>query len=173
MVRDYYATLLDVMQHAKSLGFDGRYDRLKPAIDDTFNLHFIAQAALSRAYWRNLDEAQKTKYTDAFSRLSIATYAARFDDYTGEKFKVLEVKETRRKDVLVLTQIVKSNGEPVPINYLLRQDKSDWRVIDVFLKGTISEVATRRSDFSSIMRDKGFDGLIFAIEDKIKKLKEE
>lgn len=173
VVRAYYATLLEVMRNAKTLGYDGRYKKLEPAVAATFNIRFIARVSLHRAYWRGLNDSQKAKYVATYNRLSVATYAARFAGFSGEKLEVLGVRETRRKDALVRTRIVKSNGEPVPIHYLLRKRKGEWRVIDVFLNGTISEVATRRSDFSAIMRDQGFDALIAAIDGKVKKLRAE
>lgn len=173
VVRAYYATLLDVMRNAKALGYEGRYKTLEPVVRNTFNLRFIARASLSRGYWKALDKAQKDRYVAAYGRLSVATYAARFNDYTGEKLEIVRTDETRRKDMLVRTKIVKSNGEPIAINYLMRRRDGPWRVIDVFLKGTISEVATRRSDFSAIIRDKGFDALVGAIDAKVRKLKAE
>jgi len=170
VVEAYYGVLLDVMRNAKTLGYQGRYKTLEPVIMDTFDLPQIARSSVSRGVWTALTEAQKQSYVAAYERFSVATYASRFDDYTGEKFEIVKTEETRRKDKLVRTQIVKSNGEEVPVNYLLRKRDGTWRVIDVFLKGTISEVATRRADFSATIRDKGFDGLIAAIDDKVKEL---
>lgn len=168
----YHATLVDVMRRAKALGYQGRYQALEPAVDKAFNLGFIARASLSRAYWKALDKDKRATFVAAYSHLTVATYAARFTGYNGEKFEIVGTRETRRKDSLVRTRIVKSNGETVPINYLLRRrGGNNWRIIDVFLKGTISEVATRRADFSSIMRTKGFEALLAAIGSKIEALK--
>ena len=166
----YHATLVDVMRRAKALGYQGRYKALEPAVDKAFNLGFIARASLSRAYWKTLDKDERATFVAAYSHLTVATYAARFSDYKGEKFEIVGTKKTRRKDMLVRTRIVKSNGETVSINYLLRNRGGKWRVIDVFLKGTISEVATRRADLSSIMRTKGFEALLAAIGNKVEAL---
>jgi phospholipid transport system substrate-binding protein len=54
----------------------------------------------------------------------------------------------------------------VHINYLLRSDGAGWRIADVYLNGTISELATRRSEFGSILRAQGIDGLIVALNAK-------
>ncbi len=167
----YHATLIDVMRRAKALGYQGRYEALEPAVDKAFNLGFIARASLSRAYWKALDKDKRATFVAAYSHLTVATYASRFSGYKGEKFEIVGSKETRRKDTLVRTRIVKSNGKAVAINYLLRNRGGKWRVIDVFLKGTISEVATRRADFSAVMRAKGFEALIAAIGGKVEVLK--
>jgi phospholipid transport system substrate-binding protein len=73
--------------------------------------------------------------------------------------------------VLVKTQVVPSDGDPVDINYLMHIKDGSWRIIDVHLKGRISEVATRRGEFASVIRSDGIDGLLDAIERKIEQLR--
>lgn len=170
VVKAYYAVLVSTLKDAKTLGFDGRYKRLEPAIRDTFNNHFITAVATG-FYWRKFDAAQKTTLTGLMVRLSTATYASRFKSYAGEQFKVLTSKTTERGDTIVETQIVKRDGEKVRINYLLRKAGEEWRIIDVHLKGTISELAKWRAEFSSVLRRSGYDGLVKAIEAKIERLK--
>lgn len=170
VVRDYYAVLTQVMRSAKSLGFDGRYKTLSPVVERTFDLKLIARVAVGR-HWSKLGTRQRGDLVRAFARLSVATYASRFKDYTGEKFMVLGSVDTRRKDKLVKTQIVTGKGKKIPINYLLRKRQDGWRVIDVYLNGTISEVATRRADFGSVLRRGGYDGLMRAIDSKVRKLR--
>jgi phospholipid transport system substrate-binding protein len=84
------------------------------------------------------------------------------DGYSGE----VVGEASSSPGVIVRTRIVKSNGEPVSINHLTRRNGNAWQVVDVYLDGTISELATRRSEFSSILRDRGIDGLITALNRK-------
>jgi phospholipid transport system substrate-binding protein len=170
VVQAYYAVLVSTLKEAKTLGFDGRYKRLEPAIRDTFDNGFITAVATG-FYWPKFDAAQKKTLTGLMLRLSTATYASRFKSYAGEQFKVLGSKITDRHDVIVETRIVKNDGEQVRINYLLRKRGEDWHIIDVHLKGTISELAKWRSEFSSVLRHSGYDGLVKAIEAKIERLK--
>ena len=44
------------------------------------------------------------------------------------------------------------------------------RVIDVYLNGTISELATRRDEFASIAASGGADGLIKRMQDRTQSL---
>jgi len=159
-------TLLSTMQSAKKLGYEGRYDKLAPVIESTFDLNFMTQYSAGR-HWRQLTAEQKKKLVEAFSRLTIATYASRFNGYSGERFRVLSEETPREGNRLVLSELVKSDGEPIKLNYLLRETKEGWRVIDVFLKGTISELATKRSEYSSTLGNQGFDGLMAIFEQKI------
>src|SRR6185437_3079330 len=104
-----------------------------------------------------------------FSDFSIATYASQFDDFSGERFQVdPKAVPAPGNDVMVKTKLIPSNGEPVQLDYLLRQEQGDWRIIDVFLSGTISQLAARRSEFSGILREQGAPGLIAVLKQKTK-----
>ena len=165
-VQKYYDVLYDTWRRADELGFKGRFELLQPIVRETFNMDFIAQFTVGR-YWKTLTDPQKTALVEAVTRLSAATYASRFDKYSGEQFVILDQKETSRGDLVVLTNIIDSKGKPVDINYLMRKDDETWRIVDVHLKGTISELATRRSEYTSVLKRHGFDGLLAAIDKRI------
>ena len=162
-IQSYYDVLYDVWRRADELGFAGRFERLEPVIRRTFNMGFITQFSVGR-YWAGLSGEQQTTLVEAVTRLNAATYASRFDSFSGESLIVLDEKETKRGDILVLTHIIDSEGEPVEINYLMRKQDETWQVVDVHLDGVISELATRRSEFTSVMKREGFDGLLVAID---------
>jgi len=65
---------------------------------------------------------------------------------------------------------VKSDGELIHLSYLMRQNDGVWQIADVYLNGTISELATRRSEFSSIIRAQGIDGLLAVLDNKTERL---
>src|SRR5262249_55068091 len=64
------------------------------------------------------------------------------------------------------TKIVKSNGEATDLDYLMHQNRGAWQISDVYLDGTISQVAVQRSEFNSILRREGVDGLVMALNRK-------
>lgn len=169
VVATYQAGLLSVMKRAKSLGFAGRYRALTPIVTSAYDLHSIARRALGSG-WRKMTADQRRRYVAAFTRFSVATHAARFDGFDGERFEITGQRKIAAGQVLVNTRIVERGGKVHAINYLLVDSGGKWRIVDVYLDGSISEVATRRSEFSAVFRDKGADGLITAIERKIKEL---
>jgi phospholipid transport system substrate-binding protein len=71
----------------------------------------------------------------------------------------------------VLSRIVKASGEPVPLDYVFTETSSGWRAVDIYLQGTISELAIYRSEFASVLNREGYDGLIRRIEEKIARLR--
>jgi len=164
VVSEFYATLLQTMQQGPALGAGGRYSKFEPAVRKTFDVALMTRLVVGQS-WGSLSAVQQQQITAAFERYVAATYADRFDSYSGERLQVIG-EQPSAGGAVITSQIVKSNGQPVNINYLMRQNGGVWQIADVYLDGTISELATRRSEFSSILRDRGVTGLITALDKK-------
>jgi ABC-type transport system involved in resistance to organic solvents, auxiliary component len=108
VVEKLHATLIDVMKHAGNLGFQGRYDALAPVIESSFDTRLISQVILSR-YWKELTPEQQRQFLAIFNRLSISTYASRFDSYSDESFKTLGVEEMKKGRQLVTSELASGN----------------------------------------------------------------
>jgi phospholipid transport system substrate-binding protein len=160
IVQAFYSTLLDTMRNGPQLGAQGRYAKLAPAISQSFDIPFMTRLAVGPD-WNTLTPAQQAQVTQAFSRYVVAVWAERFHKYDGEQLRVTG-EEASPAGTVILSQIVDSSGQPTHINYLMRDDK----IADVYLDGTISELATRRSEFGSILRTQGINGLIQALNSK-------
>lgn len=169
-IKSFYDTLLSVMQQAKALGIQGRYEKLDPAIHKAFNLPLMTRLSVGPD-WQKISPDDQKKLIAAFSDLSVSTYAARFDGYSGEHFEVDPNTTENSSGVIVSTKLVQTKDEPVQLNYLMRDGDAGWQILDVFLKGTVSELATRRSEFSSVLRRDGADGLLHLIQTRADDLK--
>lgn len=156
------------MQQADTLGLGGRYKSLAPTVTESFNLPLMAQTAVG-SYWKSLTPEQQARFVEAFSRLTLATYAARFDGYSGERFETVAQDETPRS-IVVRTQLVKSDGERIRLDYLMREFDDRWQIIDVLAKGSYSELATRRSEYTAVLRREGFEALIAKLDGKVAEL---
>ena len=164
--------LIGVMREADTLGYEGRFVRLAPLLEEIFDFSRMAGISVGR-HWRKLDGAQREQLVETFRRMSIATYAARFNGFSGEQFQILGEEQAPRKAVLVRNRLVKSDGKAVEIDYLLRPGTNGWRVVDVFLDAKYSELAMKRSEYSSVFDREGFEGLVNILEAKIAKLADE
>jgi phospholipid transport system substrate-binding protein len=165
-LNSFYGTLLAVMKEGPKLGFAGRRQKLVPALTQAFDLPLMTRLVVG-LQWPNLSAEDQKDLVAAFSDFSIATYANQFDDFSGERFEVdPKAAPAPGNDVIVKTKLIQSNGEPVQLDYLLRPEQTEWRIIDVFLSGTISQLAARRSEFSSILREQGARGLIAVLRQK-------
>lgn len=167
-VHRFYDALLNTMQNGPALGDKGRYDRLAPVIDQSFDVPYMVQKAVGPG-WTKLTPTQQQAVTAAFHRYMTATYADRFDSYSGEKFQVHGIEPTSF-GTIVQSHIVKSDGAPVSINYLMHENGGAWQIADVYLTGTISQLATLRSQFSAVLARQGVDGLIAMLNEKAEML---
>ena len=165
VVRGFYGTLLITMRQGPVLGQSGRYARLEPVVDRTFDIPLMSRLALGPT-WGKLDPAQQQQITSAFAHYVAATYADRFDTYSGEQLQV-SGERPYGADLIVQTKIVKSNGETTRLDYLVRQSEGSSRISDVYLDGTISQLAVHRAEFSSILRREGVEGLVAALNRKV------
>ena len=163
-VRSLYDTLLTTMRNGPALGARGRFAQIAPVVRRVFDIPFMTRLAVGPE-WASLSEANRQQVAQAFERYIAAIYAERFDSYSGERLQVTG-EQPSAGGTMITSQITKSNGEPVHINYLMRQNGGIWQIADVYLDGTISELATRRSEFASILRAQGIAGLIETLNTK-------
>ena len=163
-VQGLYDALLSTMKNGRTLGQSGRFTQLEPVIRTTFDIPLMARLSVGLS-WATLTEAQRQQVTGSLGRYISAIYADRFDSYAGQKLQVTG-EQPAAAGVMVRSQIVKANGEPVKVDYMMRRNGNSWLISDVYLDGAISEVATRRSEFGAILKNEGIDGLIAALNRK-------
>jgi phospholipid transport system substrate-binding protein len=163
-VQGLYDALLSTMKNGRTLGQSGRFTQLEPVIRRTFDIPAMARLSVGSS-WASLSEAQHRQLTESFGRYISAIYADRFDSYAGQKLEVTG-EQPNPAGVMVRSQILKANGEPVKVDYMMRRNGEGWLISDVYLDGAISEVATRRSEFAAILKTDGVDGLIAALNRK-------
>lgn len=144
----------------KSKGTDrSRAQLIAPVVDRAFDLPLMTRLAVGPS-WSSISPQDQRALVDAFRRLTIAQYASNFDSWSGESFKIAPNVESRAGDKLVRTTLEMPGKEPVKISYRLRASGSEWKIIDVFYRNAISQIATRRSDFSAVLAKEGAKGLV-------------
>jgi phospholipid transport system substrate-binding protein len=163
-VQSLYDALLSTMKNGRTLGQSGRFTQLEPVIRRTFDIPSMARLSVGSS-WASLPEAQRQQVTESFVRYISAIYADRFDSYAGQKLQVTG-EQPAAAGVMVRSQIVKTNGELVKVDYMMHRNGNSWLISDIYLDGAISEVATRHSEFAAILKSRGIDGLIAALNRK-------
>lgn len=166
-IQSYYQQLMPTIQQAGRLSVRERDKRFTPPITAAFDLATMTRLAVGPA-WSSFSSSQQAAVRDAFARFIIADYASQVSNYSGESFVVdpQTNQEVRGGGEIVKTKLLQPGGRTVSINYLVR----GGRVIDVYLNGTISDLATRRDEFASIIASGGADGLIKRLHDRTQKL---
>jgi phospholipid transport system substrate-binding protein len=163
-VQGLYDALLGSMKNGRTLGQSGRFTQLVPVVRQSFDIPAMARLSVGPS-WAAISEAQRQQVIESFGRYIAAIYADRFDSYSGQKLQVTG-EQPNPSGVMVKSEIVKANGEPVKVDYMMRRNGEGWLISDIYLDGAISEVATRRSEFGAIIKTEGVDGLIAALNRK-------
>jgi phospholipid transport system substrate-binding protein len=159
-------TLIGVMKEGESLGYEGRFKRLQPVMQEVFALDYMAEKSLGQR-WSDLSEADRATWRQLFGEFTVANYAANFDRFTGQRFDMLGEEASTNDTALVKTKVVSPGTDDVALTYRLQKMSGTWKIIDVYLKGTVSELALRRSDYASVLERDGFTALATALRSKI------
>jgi phospholipid transport system substrate-binding protein len=151
--------LLQIMKAGKAAGKAGRTATIAPIVERAFDLPLMTRLAVGPS-WTTIAPADQQALVSAFRRLTASQYAANFDGFSGESFTVAPQVESRGGDRLVRTTLNQPKGSPESLSYRLRDTGNGWRIIDVFYRNSISQLATRRSDFASILQSGGAKALV-------------
>lgn len=165
VVEALHGSLLTMMKDADALGFDGRRKHMVPVVAQSFDLKTVAAMATG-PNWNEFNETQQEQLIEALERLSLATYAARFNGYSGERFQLLSEQPAPQGAVFVNTELIKADGEAIVLKYLLHLSDAGWRILDIYFLGVYSELGMRRSEYAAVLKRDGFEGLLSSIDQK-------
>lgn len=166
VVEDLQDGITGIMELTGNSDFNARVARLCPILDSVMAMQFQSARTVGARAWNKWDATQRDRYSEHYRAYLCALYADRFSESSGQSFHIVGERPGPRGALMILTEVRAAGMVPVAIDYVMRQQDSRWRIVDIFLDGTVSEVALRRSEFSSILRDKGFDALLAAMAAK-------
>lgn len=158
-VQSLQGGLLTIMKAGGKAGQAGRASMIAPVVDRSFDIPLMTRLAVGPA-WTGFAAGDQAKVVAAFRSLTIAQHAKNFDGFGGERFVIAPQVETRGTDKLVRTTLVSPGGSSESLNYRLRQSASGWKVIDVYYRNAISQLATRRADFARVIKTGGAAALV-------------
>jgi phospholipid transport system substrate-binding protein len=158
VVTQLHSGLIDASNIYADATMAERYAALGPLIEETHDLSFIARFAMRR-YWADLTDQQRNEYVDTFKRLSVATYASRFQGLSEETFGISGQTDQPRGHVEINGTLMQKEGETLSINYILHRPEADWRIINIIVDG-VSDLALKRAEFQRVFLDAEFSGLL-------------
>ena len=151
--------LLAIMKSGHAADVRGRAAVIAPVIDRVFDLPLMIRLAIGSS-WTTIAPADQAALVTAFRRMTISQYASNFNGFSGQSFAIDPKIEVRGVDRVVRTTLNNPKSDPVAIAYRLRQTGGSWKVIDVFYRNSISQLATRRADFAGVMASGGARALV-------------
>jgi len=164
-VDQLHQSLVEAMKRAEALGFAGRFDRLLPAVRSSFNTRVMGRITLG-SHWKKLDEQQQARFVDVLTRLIAATYADRLSGYEGQVFSIESSKAIGEGRQLVSARLANPEGKDRELDYQLLLRDGNWRIFDVVADG-VSDLSLKRAEYTGLMGDQGFEGLLARLEEKI------
>jgi len=165
----FHGAILAVLREAEALGYEGRFRRLAPAVEEAFDLTYMAEKVVG-GQWKRLGVNEQQRWVLTFGQFMKANYAGRFNGFSGQAFETLGNEPGAHGTAIVRTRLHNPTGENVDLIYRLRPAPAGWRIIDIYLKGTVSELALRRSEYSVVLQRDGFDSLLKTVEARIAEL---
>ena len=165
-VESLHEVLTGAMKEAETLGYQGRFDLIAPAVNEHIDQAFMAAKSIGR-HWKKLSPEEQERWLKTFFDLTVANYAGRFKGYSGEHFELEGEEDAPHDTKLVKTTLILPDDDDVRLNYRLRETDGSWKIIDIYLNGTVSELSLRRSEYSSTVKREGFETLIAAVQKKL------
>ncbi len=148
----------------KSKSTEERIRLLEQIVYGRFDLYVMSRLVLARN-WKRFSEEQKEQYVAEFKRYLTNSYGNRIERYDQQEVEIVGEREEPRGDVVVKTKILGGEFEGALVDYRLRKQGSDWRVIDVVIEG-ISMVSNYRDQFKSIVSSGGPELLLERLKEK-------
>ncbi|MGD9951801.1 MAG: phospholipid-binding protein MlaC [Burkholderiales bacterium] len=172
LVKDVMLDIQRIVVADKSLQ-DGDRDKTIRLIEDKALPHFnhVGMTALAVGVaWRKATPEQKQRLSEAFRTLLVRTYASSLSTFGDQKFDFRPLRMKPDDDVVTVeVRVLQSGAQPIPVEYDMEKTARGWKVYDVRVGG-ISLVVNYRTEFANIVRDKGLDGLVAALEEKNRSL---
>jgi phospholipid transport system substrate-binding protein len=126
----------------------------KTLLNNSFDMDSIAKFSLGR-YWNTANPAQQKEYVALFKKMIVNVYTQRFGDYKGQKFEIKSARPVGNGDVLVMSQIIPTDGgDSIQVDWRVRNKAGTFKIVDVLVAG-VSMSVTQRSDFSSVIQRGG------------------
>jgi phospholipid transport system substrate-binding protein len=141
------------------------FPEIKNLIRVTYDTEKMVEMIVGRV-WEKADSKQKNEILSEFEEYIAKNYIRRFKNIDKLKFTNLESRKFNNAYNMVKTELILNNNEKVGINYLLIFNNNKWKVFDILLSGSVSEIATKKSEFSSFIRNGDMSPLIAALKKK-------
>ncbi len=160
VVEKFHLLLLESMKMGDNATCAQRYKLLAPYIKDHFDFPFISRIVLGRRHWKKMDQDTKRRFIDAFAKMTIATYAKRFDSYSGERFETVSSGSDKRGHFVVEAVLIKPDNEKIGFRYICRKVGNRWKIVSVSAKG-VNDLSVKRADYNNFLKKHSVDELIY------------
>src|SRR3954451_14972497 len=164
-IKTFYDAVQAVTTGPQAADPKARFAALSEPVANTFDLTAMARLAIG-PQWSKIPTAKQSALQEAFGRYFVATYASRLGGVSGGRFEVMPKTEPRTGGRLVRTKVIDAGGRETAVDYLVNQED---KVVDLYLSGTVSELAALRAQFDPVLKSGGPDGLEASLRQRAEK----
>ncbi len=165
-VKETVDKVLEVLQKP-ALDAQQRRDQVREIVRQRFDYESMSQVILGKN-WRTATQVQRDQFTTLFRELLEQTYFSAMDSYNDQKVRM--GRERQKGKLAEVQTYIASASKEVPVNYRLRLRGDEWYAYDVTVDG-VSLVSNYRTSFNNLVREKGMDGLLTELAEKVATLK--
>ncbi len=141
--------------------------QLAPVVEQSYDLQVVTKNSVG-FLWSTLPAAQQQELIKLIGEFTTTSYASQFNSYSGESFSILPDEKKLGANYIIQSKLKPGGGgDPVDLDYVVQNTPQGWRITDVLLGGTISQVALHNSDFASLVSSGDASRLIKALKAKI------
>jgi phospholipid transport system substrate-binding protein len=170
VVESLHGGLIELANASAAPDIETRYERLRPLIEQTHDLPYIARFSVGR-HWSELTAAEQQQFVATFERLSIMTYASRFVRLDRDTFEMGGVNDLGNGRVEVESSIRRPDGTRIPLDYVLTQRDGGWRIINIVADG-VSDLALKRAEYQQLLANGSFADLERHLEEQVAELED-
>ncbi len=165
LVEEFHKLLIRSMKMGNNSTCTERFHFLAPFIEKGFDFGLISKIVLGRRHWKQMDEKTKEKFIKAFTKMTVATYARRFDSYSGQRFETVGAKLDRRGHQIVDAVLIKKDGDRIDFRYICKKVNGTWKIVSVSAKG-VNDLSVKRADYNSFLKKHSIYELIEKLTEK-------
>ena len=141
--------------------------RVRHLVDEillpSFDTDYSARLVLGK-HWRDATPAQRQRFIEAFYQSLLRNYGAALAEFTADRMTFLPFRgDLTTGQATVRTEVKRSDGTRVPVNYSMRATPAGWKAWDVTIEG-ISYVRNLRNDVGAEVDQRGLDAVIERLE---------
>lgn len=155
-----------VLEIAKNSDMDksGKTKKIEALFTDKVDMDFIARFVVGKN-WRTATPEQQQAYIAAYKPFILKNYAGRLTRYSGQTYSLKKTRAEGNSSIVTM-EIADKNGQSFLVDYRLRDQGGSYKILDIIVEG-VSLLATQRSEFASIIDQKGIEGLTEALKTQV------
>ena len=151
----------------KSISQNEKESQFGKLFDKNFDVPSISRFVLGK-YWKQASLDQKKNFIKAFRNYVVKTYSSRFNEYSGEKLKLVNYENEKNPKIFLVHTILEREDAPViKVDWRIGKKKDRFVILDIIIEG-ISLAITQRSEFVSVIdqNEGSIDQLISLLKER-------